>query len=147
MKYPGVFDKTLQKTAHWIERVAHGMGSTDPDRGYHVLRAVLHAVRDRLPPDEAVQLGAQMPMLVRGFYFEGWHPADKPERYRNRQEFLSRIARDVPDLDPAQRERAATAVFELLDEEIGREAAQVRQIMPAQVRELWPARDEKRATG
>lgn len=147
MNHPGVFDKTLQKTTHWIDSVARGMGSTDKDRGYHVLRSVLHAVRDRLPPDEAVQLGAQLPMLVRGFYYEGWHPANKPEHYRDKQAFLSRIARDVPDLDPAQRERAATAVFALLDEEIGGEAAQVRHVLPAKIRELWQEPDGSHTPG
>lgn len=138
MKNLGVFEKTQQKTAHWIEAVAHEMGTTDMERSYHVLRSVLHAVRDRLPTDEAVQLGAQMPMLIRGFYYEGWHPADKPERYRHKQDFLEHIAHDVPSLDPTQRERAATAVFSVLDQELaGGETKQVRHSLPAEIRELW----------
>ena len=138
MKYPGVFDKTLQKTVHWCERVAHHMGSTDVTRGYRALRAVLHALRDRVPPDEAQQLGAQMPMLVRGFYYEGWDAGKEPQRYRNKEEFLARIATDMPDLDPIQRERAATAVFAVIDEEIGGgEAEQIRDLLPAGIRQLW----------
>ena len=142
MKYPGVFDKTLQKTVHWCERVAHHMGSSDVTRGYRVLRSVLHALRDRLPPDEAGQLGAQMPMFVRGFYYEGWDAGKEPQRYRNREEFLARIANDVPDLDPIQRERAATAVFAVIDEEIcGGEAKQIRRLLPEEIRELWHRAD------
>lgn len=138
MRNLGVFEKSQQKTAHWIESVAHNMGSTDMERSYHVLRSVLHAVRDRLPPDEAVHLAAQMPMLIRGFYYEGWHPAGKPERYRHKREFLEHIARDVPSLDPTQRERAATAVFAVLDHELsGDEALQVRHALPSEIRALW----------
>lgn len=138
VKTLGVFEKTQQKTAHWIESVAHNMGSTDMERSYYVLRSVLHAVRDRLPPDEAVQLAAQMPMLVRGFYYEGWHPADKPERYRHKQDFLEHIAHDVPSLDPAQRERAASAVFDVLNHQLsGQEAEQVRHALPSEIRDLW----------
>lgn len=133
-----VFENSQRKTAHWIENVAHNMGSTDMERSYHVLRSVLHAVRDRLPPDDAVHLGAQMPMLVRGFYYEGWHPADKPERYRHKEDFLAHIAHDVPNLDPVQRERAATAVFSVLSQELsGGEADQIRHALPSEVRELW----------
>ena len=140
MKNPGVFDKTLQKTGRWIDAVAHRMGSTDTERSYHILKAVLHALRDRLPPDEAVQLAAQLPMLVRGFYFEGWHPANKPLKYRHKQDMLDRIAADVPSLDPTQRERAATAVFAVLTDELqSGELDQVRHAMPAEIRELWPA--------
>lgn len=139
----GTFEKTRQKTEQWLEDVAHYMGSTDMERGYHVLRAVLHTLRDRLPPDEAVDLGAQLPMLVRGFYYEGWHPADKPEKYRDKEEFLSRIAREVPELDPAQRERAAGAVFTVLNQHVsGGEIREARAAMPEEVRELWPRDDQ-----
>lgn len=142
MKPLGVFDKTQQKTAHWIEGVARYMGSTDMERSYHILRSVLHAVRDRLPPDEAVQFGAQMPMLVRGFYYEGWHPADKPERYRHKREFLDQIGKDLPGLDEAQRERAAGAVFTVLNRELtGGEAKQVRHCLPEALREMWHRAD------
>lgn len=142
MKNLGVFDKTQQKTAHWIEGVARYMGSTDMERSYHILRSVLHAVRDRLPPDEAVQLGAQMPMLVRGFYYEGWHPGNKPERYRHKQEFLEHIAHDVPGLDEAQRERAASAVFTVLNQELsGGEAKQARHCLPSELRDFWHRAD------
>jgi len=132
------FDSTQQKTAHWIESVAENMGSTDMEHSYHVLRSVLHAVRNRLPPGEAVHLAAQMPMLMRGLYYEGWHPSGTPEPYRRKQEFLDHIAHDVPNLDPTQRERAATAVFSVLNQEIsGGETEQVRHALPAEVRELW----------
>ena len=138
MKKLGVFQKTEAKTALWIEVVAQSMGSTDMERSYHVLRSVLHAVRDRLPPDEAVHLGAQMPMLVRGFYYEGWHPADKPKRYRHKRELLDHIASDVPSLDRIQQELAVTAVFSVLQRRIGRgETEQVKQALPAEIRDLW----------
>jgi len=138
MRNLAVFENTQQKTAHWIESVAQNMGSTDMERSYHVLRSVLHAVRDRLPPNDAIHLAAQMPMLVRGFYYEGWHPSDKPERYRHKQDFLENIADDVPNLDPTQRERAATAVFSVLSHELsGGEAEHVRHALPEEVRELW----------
>lgn len=138
MKNLAVFANSQQKTAHWIEGVAQNMGSTDMERSYHVLRSVLHAVRDRLPPNDAVHLAGQMPMLVRGFYYEGWHPSSTPERYRHKQEFLDHIAHDMPNLEPTQRERAATAVFSVLNDELSDgEAEKVRHALPAEVRELW----------
>lgn len=139
MSNVSVFNKTEQKTMHWINGIAANMGSTDTQRSYKILRAVLHATRDRLIPDEAVQLGAQLPMLVRGFYYEGWHPHDKPKRYRHKSEFLAEVKKDVPDLDSVQLERAVTAVFETLESEMpGGELEQVRHALPAELRELWP---------
>ena len=142
MENLGVFDKTQQKTAHWIEGVARYMGSNDMERSYHILRSVLHAGRDRLPPDEAVHFGAQMPMLVRGFYYDGWHPADKPERYRHKREFFDHIAADVPGLDEVQRERAVSAVFTVLNQALtGGEVKQVRHCLPPELREIWHRAD------
>jgi uncharacterized protein (DUF2267 family) len=68
MTHIPVFDKTEQKTMEWIKNISSNMGSTDMQRSYTILRAVLHATRDRLRPDEAVQLGAQLPMLKEGAY-------------------------------------------------------------------------------
>lgn len=38
----------------------------DEDAAWSVLRGVLLHLRDRLPPDEATDLGSQLPTLVRG---------------------------------------------------------------------------------
>jgi uncharacterized protein (DUF2267 family) len=133
------FDKSEQKTMDWINRISAIMGSTDAQRSYKILRAVLHATRDRLLPDEAVQLGAQLPMLVRGFYYEGWHPSDKPRKYRHKAEFLEQVQREEPTLDSTQLEQAVTAVFETLEAAMpGGELEQVRHALPAELRELWP---------
>lgn len=61
-----VFDRTLQTTNIWLDDIMAGLG---PDRhlAWHVLGAVLHALRDRLPLDQAAHLGAQLPLLVRVF--------------------------------------------------------------------------------
>ena len=139
MTHISVFDKTEQKTMNWINSVSQNMGSTDSQRSYTILRAVLHATRDRLIPEEAAQFGAQLPMLVRGFYYEGWHPSDKPRKYRHKSQFLEEIHKKVPTLDQTQLERAATAVFETLESEMpGGELDQVRHALPRELRELWP---------
>lgn len=137
-----VFDKTEQKTMHWVSGVADSMGSKDLQRSYMILRGVLHALRDRLPPNEAVQLGAQLPMLVRGFYYEGWHPQDKPKQYHRKGPFLDQVRSEVPMLDDAQLERAISSVFETLEKEIhGGELKQVRHALPSDLREMWAVPD------
>jgi uncharacterized protein (DUF2267 family) len=104
------------------------------------LRAVLHALRDRLLPDETANLAAQLPMLIRGFFYEGWHPAHKPLTYRHKDEFLRQVVKETPWLEGPELERAVTAVFEVLSSELGAngEIAQVREQLPAELRELWP---------
>jgi uncharacterized protein (DUF2267 family) len=81
------------------------LGWEDAHKAYQALRLVLHTLRDRLTVEEAVQFAAQLPMLVRGFYYEGWAPTGNPLKHRHKQEFLSNIFyhfMDKPDIDPEQ---------------------------------------------
>jgi uncharacterized protein (DUF2267 family) len=132
-------DRSVQQTQVWLGHIAQDMGWQDHDKSYIALRAVLHTLRDRLPPDEAVELAAQLPMLVRGIYFEGWHPAGKPLKYRDKDEFLQRVRKVAPQLEDGEAERAVTAVLRELSTELDwGEVDDARRAMPEEVRELWP---------
>ena len=112
-----VFDRTVHKTNAWLKEVMHRLGRDDRHAAYLALRATLHMLRDRLTLEEVAQLGAQLPMLVRGFYYEGWDPTDNPVRERSFDGFLAGIAMELPnDLDP---EDAARAVFAVLAARVG----------------------------
>ena len=82
-----VLDHTVQETNVWLRIVADQLQIEDRHHAYIALRAVLHALRDRLRPEVAVHLGAQLPTLVRGVYYEGWHMAGKPTKDRSVQDF------------------------------------------------------------
>ena len=86
-------DKT-NRLLHEIEE-AYGWPKQRRNQSYAALRAVLHALRDRLSVEEAAQLGAQLPMLVRGIYYAEWDPSKVPMKL-NREEFLRRIRDEFP---------------------------------------------------
>jgi uncharacterized protein (DUF2267 family) len=134
------FDSTIQTTNVWLNDLMDRLGWQDKHRAYHALRAVLHALRDRLPVDQAAALGAQLPMLVRGFYFEGWHPGDKPFKERKKEDFLAHIAmafRDDPDIDP---EDVARTVFQVIAKHVTPgEIKHVKISLPGEIRSLWSA--------
>ena len=133
------FDKTIEKTNAWLADLQQTLGWQDRAHAYVALRAVLHALRDRIPPDEVAQLSAQLPMLIRGLFYEGWQPAHKPRKYRHKQEFLDQVAKEAPSLERATLESAITAVFGILATELGGgETDQVRALLPPELRELWP---------
>src|SRR3977135_3061708 len=92
-----VFDTTLQKTHQWLNDLMQLLDWGDKSKAYLALRATLHELRDRLTIQEVAQLAAQLPMLVRGFYYEGWNPTSKPEKERNVEAFLDRMRESFPD--------------------------------------------------
>ena len=69
----------------------------------------------------------QLPMLVRGIYYEAWHPAGKPEKIRSRDEFLSRISAHFSRTRPINAEHAARAVFQVLQDHVS--AGEIREVM------------------
>jgi uncharacterized protein (DUF2267 family) len=139
-----VFDSTLQKTNGWLKDLMHELGWDDRHKAYLALRATLHALRDRLTVEEVAQLGAQLPMLIRGFHYEGWDPADKPLRERHEEQFLVRISRQFSDDACGSPYRSvseiARAVFTVLARRVTEgEIEDVKHVLPAELRELWPA--------
>ena len=133
------FDSTLHKTHHWLEEIMIDMGWQDQQKAYVLLRATLHALRDRLSPQRAVNLSAQLPMLIRGFFFEGWHLENKPLKYRHKNKFLQLVSKEAPSIKEDEIERAVTSVFHRLSVELSPgEAAKVRKMLPEDLRELWP---------
>jgi uncharacterized protein (DUF2267 family) len=135
------FDATVQKTNIWLKELGELMQSANRHQTYYSLRTVLHALRDHLPIDAAVSLGAQLPMLVRGFYYEGWHPAGKPLKQRNRDEFLKQITERFAD-ESIDSEEVVRCVITLLNRHLSqREVSDLKHRLPADLRTLWPPYD------
>ncbi len=103
------FKTTEDKTNRLLREIeeAYGWPKERRNQSYAALRAVLHAVRDRLTVEETAQLGAQLPMLVRGIFYAEWDPSRVPLK-QNREEFLQQIREKFPyriDGDIEQLER------------------------------------------
>jgi uncharacterized protein (DUF2267 family) len=134
-----VFDTTVHKTNSWLNELMRLLDSSDRRRAYEALRATLHALRDRLTVDETAQLAAQLPMLIRGFYYEQWDPSGKPLKIRDLQSFLALIEQRLTPAYPCDPEAVARAVLALLAARIADgEIQDVKQIVPSELRSLWP---------
>ena len=91
------FATTVDKTNRVLNEIEHAYGWPKERRNqsYGALRAVLHALRDRLTVDEAAQFAAQLPLLIQGIYFSGWDPSVVPVKM-DKEQFLERIRREFP---------------------------------------------------
>jgi uncharacterized protein (DUF2267 family) len=134
------FDTTVHKTNTWLKEVMNELGWDNEQKAYLALRATLHALRDRLTVDEVAQLGAQLPMLMRGLYYEGWDPTGKPVKERHRSQFLERVMRPFQADESVDPERVTRAVFAVLSRRVtSGEIEDVKHVLPAEIRELWPS--------
>ena len=137
-----IFDGTLQKTQIWLNDIMTELDwQVHPHKAYLALRTVLHALRDRLTVEEVVQLGAQLPMLVRGFYYEGWTLKGKPRKERHKEDFLAHIKDAFKDDFTSRPESIARAIFKVLARHTSEgEIDDIKHILPKALHELWPSK-------
>ena len=133
-----VFDETIHATNTWLHEIAARLGWDDRAKAYRLLRTSLHALRDRLPVTAAAQLSAQMPMLIRGIFYEGWRPAQVPNKVRTREEFLAGL-RDAFSADPGfDAEAAFREVIAVMKLHISAgEMEALRRSMPTPLKAFW----------
>ena len=136
---PDVFDKTLQESNHWLKLMMGELASDSRHAAFGALRGLLHAVRDRIGAENAVHLGAQLPMLLRGAYYEGWHPAGTPTRERHLEEFIEHVAAALPRASKVEAAEAARAGFAVMSRCLDRgEMLKLRHLLPHEALNLWP---------
>jgi uncharacterized protein (DUF2267 family) len=131
-------DHTVQLAHTWINDLDGQLQWNNKARSYRLLRAALHALRDWLQVNEAVDLAAQLPTLLRGVYYEQWRPATVPVKERSKAEFLKRIDTAFANDPLPDSEFAVRCFFRLLSHKVtGGEIEDVRHALPADLRALW----------
>lgn len=135
---PEVLERTLHETHDWLNDLAARLGWEDRRACWRVLSVSLHMMRDRMATPEVAHLGAQLPTMVRGAYYEGWRPAAEGSLPHDLGSFL-RPLNEAFDAVPAfDAERAFAAVVALLRERITEgEMQHVKRMMPQDVAAIW----------
>jgi uncharacterized protein (DUF2267 family) len=136
-----VFDKTLQTTNIWLHEISAEIG---PDRqlAWKVLSIVLRKLRDRLPIELAAHLSAELPLLIRGTYFDQYEPAKQPTDC-DLQRFVAEVAEWLADARPVDPKDAIRAVFAVLSRHVPRgQIAKVQAALPQDLRAFWIAAEE-----
>ncbi len=136
-----VFDKTLQTTNIWLNEIQADLG---PDRqvAWKVLSVVLHKLRDRLPVPLAVHLGAELPLLVRGVYYDQFQPSKQPTDW-DHDEFVAEVQRWLSDIRPLNAEAAVRTVFAVLSRHLPPgQIAKVRDALPEKLRQSWVSAEQ-----
>jgi uncharacterized protein (DUF2267 family) len=139
MTVPATIAHAVQQTQEWLKELRDNADLADEATALSVLRAVLHQLRDRLTVEEAVDLAAQLPTIVRGIYYEGWRPARAPQKVRTKRKFLDQVTLKLLP-HPIPPEPAVRNVFALITHHCDSgEIGDVVSQMPSELQDLWPA--------
>lgn len=132
-----VIDHTVQLTHEWINELRERLDWSSRRDALRLLRVTLTQIRDHISPAEAAQLSAQLPLLLRGMFFEGWS-AHTPDRDRSAEDFVAKIEDQVGGVQDWRGPEDIVAVFRVLDARISRgEIADVKANLPRRIRDLW----------
>jgi uncharacterized protein (DUF2267 family) len=133
-----IFDHATEKANVWVKDMMRELATDDPRHAYHALSASLQALRDRVSVDEAAQLAAQLPVLVRGVFYEGWRPSATPMHLRRPEQLLALVEERLGDGgQPIDPERALGSTFEVLRKHLSPGAiASLAHLLPRSLAEL-----------
>ncbi|MDF2550459.1 MAG: hypothetical protein K0S07_1526 [Chlamydiales bacterium] len=140
-----VFEATIQKTDAWLNEIMGRLQLDDRHLAYSALRGTLHALRDRMPVEVVAKVGAQLPMLIRGIYYEGWKPSITPVKIQDSDEFLDFTAAHlnnpyfIENNTLADTENLVRQVFAVIAQHISDgEVAHIKNVLPKKIAALWP---------
>lgn len=132
-------EKAVPEVEAWVADLKQRLQWHDREKVYLALLATLHGLRDALPRDEAVFIGVQLPVLLRGLYFEGWHPSARIARAKTRTGFVERIQEGVHRDPGIDAEEVASVVFALLADRLpAGEFEDAKAATPSDLRMFWP---------
>lgn len=136
-----VFDKTVQTTNIWLNEIVGRIGP-DEQLAWKVLTVVLHRLRDRLPTELSAHLAANLPLLVRGAYYDQYEPSKQPTD-QDFEQFVERVSAWLADARPVDPKDAMEAVFATLSRHIPRgQIENVQHALPKELRDFWIKAEE-----
>ncbi len=134
-----VIDHTVQLTHEWINELRERLDWDSSRDAARLLRVTLAILRDHLRHEEVAQLSAQMPLLIRGMFFEGWQPAHTPVRDRKAEHFVAAIEERIGEVRDWRGQQDIVAVFRTLNSKISEgEVRDVKAGLPRAIRDMWP---------
>lgn len=138
-----VFDRTLQITHIWLNEICEPL-DVDKQVAWKVLSTVLHKLRDALPVELSAHLGSQLPLLIRGVYFDQYEPGRQPVDCATPEDFTAEVAEWLSDVRPVDADDAIRTVFAVLARHVSEgQVNKVRQALPIGVRMLWDGADNR----
>ena len=120
----------IEEACHWDE--------DNQKKAFAALRAVLHELRDLLPIEYTAQLSAQLPLVIRGIFFENWQPHPVPLQEIKKEDFLAAVAKALYPYPAMEVEEITKGVLSVLGEKLpAGELEKILNNLPGEIKELY----------
>jgi uncharacterized protein (DUF2267 family) len=86
------FDKYATHGNEFLSQLADELYMpNEKERVLHILKAVLHGLRNRISPEESSQFISQLPMMVKAVYVDGWQIGKHQKRVSTFEDFVVEV--------------------------------------------------------
>ncbi len=124
-------------TVGFYRKVIEETGQANREAAKRATAAVLHALRDRLTPEEADQVVAQLPRELKAVWEAGEAPGRRPVKL-HRRDFYERVKTEAGLASLREARWYAVGVFAALKEQLSPgEAEDVLAQLPKDLKEVW----------
>lgn len=135
-----ILENNIHQTMDWIyaiEEACH-WDEDNQKRAFAALRAVLQELRNLLPLEYVVQLSDQLPLVIRGIFFENWDPNSISVQEIKKEDFLDAIAKTLYPYRDIDVEEITKGVLQVLGEKLpAGELGKILKNMPREIKELY----------
>lgn len=133
-----VLDRSLAETQQWVSAVDARLGARNPRLAMSALEHTLQALREQLAAGQAARFADQLPLPLKGVFFEGWRPGAM-QRAADREAFLARVDRSRFHRIGVSAERAVIAVLGVIAKHLpAADRAELMAALPADLDTRWP---------
>ncbi|SFB85110.1 Uncharacterized conserved protein, DUF2267 family [Parapedobacter composti] len=112
------FEKYAEEGNLFLKKVAAELGAPDDrQRAFRLIQAVFQALRDRITVEESMHLIAELPMILKAVYVNGWNISEERRGSSTVDEFLNEILEKsrAPERDFGDNpEEGVAAVFRVI---------------------------------
>ena len=139
------FDKHAVKASEFLHKVANNLGDKDDlVKAERITKAVLHALRNRLSVEESFQFMAQLPLIIKGIYVDGWKFSKEFVRIKHLEEFIEEVYREAGKTASVDFETESSAlksiscVFSAIKNQVSKgEIDHIKAVFPKELKQLW----------
>jgi uncharacterized protein (DUF2267 family) len=134
-----ILEKNIHQTMDWLYTIEEECDWEEENqrKAFAALRVVLHELRDLLPVENAIHLSAQLPLIIRGLFFENWSTHSSRPKIRKKEDLLACIEEGLYSYPEIDGEEVIRGVLRVLSDKVSEgEWRKVIAVLPSDIKDL-----------